>query len=77
MPFIASVPDKRDVVLGEEYSVGFRLSLSFNKEVRALKKWPCLKTYVGSWLWQYDLWDNSFFGMVKGDHFLQAENAIA
>lgn len=46
MPFIASVPDERDAVFGEQYSVGFRLSLSFNEEVRVLKKWQCLN--VGS-----------------------------
>lgn len=54
MPFIASVPDERKVVFGEKYSVGFRLSLSFYEEVRALKKWQCLKINVGSCLWQYD-----------------------
>lgn len=51
MPFIASVLEERDVVFGEEYSeysVGFKLSLSFNKEVRALKKWHCLKANVGT-----------------------------
>lgn len=48
MPFIASVLEERVVVFGEEYSVGFKLSLSFNKEVRALKKWHCLKANVGT-----------------------------
>lgn len=75
MPFIASVPDERNGIFGEERSVGFSLTLSSNKGVIALKKRQCLKTIVGSWLWQY-WWDNSLFGMVKADHFLQAENAI-
>lgn len=48
MPFISSVLDERNVVFGGDYSVGFRLLLSFNKEVGALKKWQCLKTNVGN-----------------------------
>lgn len=43
MPFIASMSDERGIVFGEEYSVGFRLSLSFNKEVRALRNGSAFK----------------------------------
>lgn len=42
MPFIASMSDERGVVFGEECSVGFRLSLSFNRG-KSFKKWQCLK----------------------------------
>ena len=70
------MPDERDVVFGDEYFVGFRLTLSSNRGKRALKKWQCLRKKVGKLLWKYDWWDNSLLGMVNADRFPLVEKAI-